>query len=206
ERIYASIPQITPCTTTSASSDILDKAASHLVSDAKPFECSACNKTFGRKSQLIEHSNVHNNEKTFKCSLYGPKFLKVDESEASFENLDNPQVNVDEDKCGGNQNLAGMYIPNQSTQTSGDHLTSGDNDLISRVCKPFKCSVCNKSFSLKTNLIRHLSIHNKEKPYKCSLCNESFTQKYYLSQHQYVHSDEKPFECSVCNKTFAQIL
>ena len=41
--------------------------------------------------------------------------------------------------------------------------TTGDD-------KPYQCSHCDKTFSLKGNLTTHLRTHTGEKPYQCSHC------------------------------------
>jgi len=70
--------------------------------------------------------------------------------------------------------------------------------------KPYKCGICNKSFSLKGTLKTHIWIHTKNKPYKCLICNKSFSQASTLITHKVIHNAEKPFNCDICKKSFAQ--
>ena len=54
--------------------------------------------------------------------------------------------------------------------------------------RPYKCEVCNSSFTLKNSLKIHLRTHTGERPYKCETCNSSFTRKDFLNKHMRTHS------------------
>lgn len=68
----------------------------------------------------------------------------------------------------------------------------------------FYCQKCNRDFSTKTNLNRHMQSHEGNKPFSCTECRKSFTQKSTLKQHMYTHTGERPYVCEVCNRGFTQ--
>lgn len=53
--------------------------------------------------------------------------------------------------------------------------------LFSTGVKPFKCDVCDASFTTNGSLSRHMIIHVKS--FKCSLCDESFRTGLLCKRH-----------------------
>ncbi|XP_039640385.1 zinc finger protein 271-like [Perca fluviatilis] len=70
--------------------------------------------------------------------------------------------------------------------------------------KPFGCNVCEKRFSYKSVLQKHMRVHTGEKPFGCNVCVKRFSYKSVLQTHMRVHTGEKPFGCNVCEKRFSQ--
>ncbi|XP_036375470.1 zinc finger protein 467 [Megalops cyprinoides] len=64
--------------------------------------------------------------------------------------------------------------------------------------KEFCCSLCDRKFSTKLTMRRHMGIHQGDKPYLCPHCHYSTRLKASLVQHLRVHTGEKPFKCSQC--------
>lgn len=59
--------------------------------------------------------------------------------------------------------------------------------------KPFKCEQCDKQFSRKTHLERHLISHSDSKPFCCLHCGKGVTTRQQLKRHEVTHT--KSFKC-----------
>ena len=69
----------------------------------------------------------------------------------------------------------------------------------------YKCTVCCKTLTKKSNLTVHMRMHTKETPYKCTVCDKAFKQSSNLTDHTRIHTGEKPFSCVWCAKSFTQL-
>lgn len=70
--------------------------------------------------------------------------------------------------------------------------------------KTHECSVCNKKFTRKSNLVDHLRLHANMRPYECEVCHVTFVQTGNLRAHMRIHTKERPYECNICGKTYNQ--
>ena len=88
-------------------------------------------------------------------------------------------------------NVYRSYTLNQHVQTVHEGLR-------------FTCHTCGKTFSRKTTLDNHMTLHTSERPHKCPhpSCNQDFTTKSSLTDHLNLHPDHKPFPCTICHKSF----
>ncbi|KAJ8298457.1 hypothetical protein KUTeg_024988 [Tegillarca granosa] len=69
--------------------------------------------------------------------------------------------------------------------------------------KIFICSVCEKRFTKKYHVDRHMLIHTGEKPHKCHDCGRCFNNKSNLMSHiQLVHKKLSPYQCDMCQEVF----
>lgn len=66
----------------------------------------------------------------------------------------------------------------------------------------YYCDYCQRSFSDKHHLTRHIFGHMGLKPFKCNICSQKFTRKCKLQVHLQRHSNKKDYDCKICNKQF----
>ena len=61
--------------------------------------------------------------------------------------------------------------------------------------KLFKCETCERDFSCKENLKRHVkSVHENMKTYKCDYCDKYSNYRHHLTRHvKTVHENIKSF-------------
>ncbi|CAH0724018.1 unnamed protein product, partial [Brenthis ino] len=65
------------------------------------------------------------------------------------------------------------------------------------------CKVCGKVYNAKNRLIEHIKTHAETKTHNCTYCGKGFVKLGQLQQHLNVHTGSKPYKCPVCEKTFA---
>ena len=68
---------------------------------------------------------------------------------------------------------------------------------------------CGKEFMRTWNLLDHLRMHYGIRPFSCSICQKSFTQKGNLRKHMEQHSkpnlsSRRKFECVYCQSKFTE--
>ena len=72
----------------------------------------------------------------------------------------------------------------------------------------FKCSVeeCEKSYSSRCNLNRHIKLHHQKIAFVCPICQKKLSSKQSKDEHIFSHRKEKPYVCSHpgCTETFRQ--
>uniref|UniRef100_A0A3B4EYR2 C2H2-type domain-containing protein n=1 Tax=Pundamilia nyererei TaxID=303518 RepID=A0A3B4EYR2_9CICH len=68
------------------------------------------------------------------------------------------------------------------------------------------CLECGKSFTQKTRLRTHQSVHTGERPFSfiCPYCGKCFERAGHLERHKRIHTGEKPYRCEICGRRFNQ--
>ncbi|XP_006013996.1 zinc finger protein 664-like [Latimeria chalumnae] len=127
----------------------------------------------------------HTGEKVSECAESGKSF-----TEPSYLFV-NQQIHTRKEPC--------------KDRDYGKSLKDSTSFIVQQIQgaeKPYKCTVCGKSFSRVDVLTLHQRIHTGEKPYKCIECGKTFTQPSNLKTHQHTHTGNKPYKCVDCGKSF----
>ncbi|MFT7805047.1 hypermethylated in cancer 2 protein [Arapaima gigas] len=79
-----------------------------------------------------------------------------------------------------------------------DPATLRQHEKTHWLTRPFPCNICGKMFTQRGTMTRHMRSHLGLKPFACEECGMRFTRQYRLTEHMRVHSGEKPYECQLC--------
>ncbi|CAF4990351.1 unnamed protein product, partial [Rotaria sp. Silwood1] len=68
--------------------------------------------------------------------------------------------------------------------------------------QPYVCKFCNRSFSISSNLQRHIrNIHKRERPFRCTHCEKCFGQQTNLDRHMKKHLSQLSSILSLTNSS-----
>lgn len=166
-------------------------------SDAKPFQCSRCAKSFKLAESLTSHAKrVHDCPvKRMKCSTCVATFLtRVELSRHQATHL-NKEDRV-RFKC--------TFCPKSYVEKY--MMTQHVNLFHSRIELKYQCEIpsCRgKRFGTSRLLKEHVKVVHGEKRIKCYFCPKLFPFAARLVPHMQIHTTEKPFKCAECEVSFA---
>ena len=160
------------------------------------------------ESSTPEPKRSKDDKSLWSCEKCGKKYIYETAYHSHVENCDRDNyMSSPPNNNNGKRKLTDDQDQNQISSSS--KTTSQTSNLTSppsnKSQKSWKCEFCNKSFSKKHHLKRHVEqVHSDSRPYTCQYCNISFKDKYNLKVHERIHTGEKPFQCHICNRSFNQ--
>lgn len=156
------------------------------------FLCPSCGKSFLSDEKLRKHFyNVHHISKnSFEC-LICKKSFSSKEFLSKHKNQTHEEV------------INQCRMCHKTFQT----IIEFNKHKRSHNQEEFKCQVCGKIDSKKSNHLRHLLTHNKVKAFQfqCVICERQFALKQHLERHQLSHQNNVTNVCPNCNRSFNRI-
>ncbi|XP_075901117.1 uncharacterized protein LOC142900614 [Nelusetta ayraudi] len=168
---------------------------------------------FSSRGTVSEHKKIHRAKKSHDCQKCGKSFSQ--KSDLSVHNRihtgEKPFVCL---TCGKRFARKDHCREHEGTHTDERHVCQECNKSFSMrtsLTRHMKvhtgeesqvCQECNQTFSLKKNLVRHMKIHTGERPYVCQTCAKSFRLKTSLKFHEKTHTGVRPHVCQECNKSY----
>lgn len=166
----------------------------------RPYKCRVCDKAFAAYNTLSAHVKLHADEKAYQCVHCEKKFV----SKFFLDNHTREKHLPHTDPR--------RYFPcklcdfksisyNQYKTHNRKHQTITDI---------FTCDHCEKQFTNKKNILRHMETHSPIIP-KCNYCQKAFVYTGSKKQHERLCSKRKVirkigFECKFCHKTYGSRL
>lgn len=167
-------------------------------------KCNQCDMQFESKKVLVEHKKQHSDSKEnkdykelYRCLQCMQTFV-TEEEFVKCVLLHNgiSESKIKEEESGGFK------------CAECDQIFKNYRSLISHFKKHskvkkkklFTCDYCNRGFTQKGPLKRHLALHTKEKPYKCTECPQTYSRHDAWVTHMRKHSGIKPYACEHCDK------
>ena len=142
----------------------------YVHSDKNKYQCTVCDKAYGRSGDLKRHYNfVHNNNRdmNFLCSHCGKCFLT------------SPRLKIHMRVHTGEEPYKCEYCDKRFKTTSAMIVHHRKHTGES----PFECDKCNKRFKTDSQLLTHAKIHSGVKEQKCLVCGEEFRLPHHLRAH-----------------------
>lgn len=220
---YKTEPEYRPSVNESSSSaSSASKKPKKEVDSSKAYKCPQCEYSFNRRDHLTRHSLVHSKLKPYHCTYCSKDFTRNDhlrrhqqrvhseETAASASMIDVTQRFICQE-CKAiftssghlrvhmenkHHNDFSDFMNHQQEQQPPRKFQSQDTSyvIVDGKKRPV-CMLCNKSFSKKDHLTRHMNnlhagINNTtfehfapEQSYNCSLCGKRFSRPEFLRRH-----------------------
>ena len=130
------------------------------------FHCDQCEAKFRTHLQLTRHLLEHREERPYKCRVCQKGFKQL----ATL--YSHKKVHMVKEKkfiC----ELCGAAFRDKSALTV--HIRRHTGETL------FTCEKCGKGFATRNTYFQHLRVHDKK--YKCPQCNRMFSEKGYMNRH-----------------------
>ncbi|XP_069703442.1 zinc finger protein 62 homolog isoform X2 [Periplaneta americana] len=160
----------------------------------------------GMKPDVLEEDGLTETTK----QPYSQADVRIQESDTfnmpiDFSSIPTSNEGQSDINCVALSNAANdMHLQKKASNEGVTSLQQTHTDISVR---PFKCNICDKSFTLFSYLEQHIVSHKGIKHFKCNICNKNFIRRHNLERHKLMkHKNvhETNFKCDICDKDYVQ--
>ncbi|KAL0276003.1 UNVERIFIED_CONTAM: hypothetical protein PYX00_003691 [Menopon gallinae] len=169
---------------------------SHLgMSEVENAICPYCGKTFTKSLNLKSHIEFVHEALFVSC----PVCKKNINFKTIGKHYKTHQASTDYELGSKNR-----FLCNQCGRVLKSKSGFEDHQKLHLNVRDHICDVCGSGFTTKKNLYIHKKAHDmtQKKVFECDQCDKVFTGKHTLNRHLLTHSGEKNFICEICSKCF----
>lgn len=182
------------------SMDLKEHLPSHFTpaeSENEP-KCPICSQEFDRLEKLYSHIvAVHKNDR--KRGQDDPEVTMEEKKDCITSEAGGKHSVFDSYDDLSSESLSDHFMDHQIAI----ELKVFGNPQKLQEPSMFLCEICGKELKTTHSLKIHLQRHSTEKPYKCSICEKSFVLPFDRQIHiKLVHIGNRPFQCEICGKSF----
>ncbi|XP_044731053.1 zinc finger protein 568-like [Chrysoperla carnea] len=141
---------------------------------------------------IIKHED---NDEMFKEFYSSNHNMYDDDIDNKIEIIDKERIKIEQELH------SELMIKDEEDEDYNEVLEVTNSDHTGE--RIFTYNVCDKKFTRKNNLDRHIRIHTGEKPFTCNVCDKKFTQKNNLDSHIRIHNEKKRFTSPINKKAAA---
>eukprot|EP00112_Aurelia_sp_Birch-Aquarium-sp1_P003478 Seg1389.19 transcript_id=Seg1389.19/GoldUCD/mRNA.D3Y31 product="Zinc finger protein 271" protein_id=Seg1389.19/GoldUCD/D3Y31 len=181
----------------------------HKRCSKKPYVCTTCGKNFTRPHNLVQHEEIHNEERPCNIKLQYTTTRNGHVRVQTFYNCNFCEKSFRQN--GGRKRHERLHtgIKPFSCSDCGRSFHRNEShkkhESLHDGRRSFSCKICGESFRLRNGLKRHGRVHVAKEPFLCNTCGKPFKLKGQLKVHERMHTRERLFSCNVCGKSFKQI-
>lgn len=180
------------------------------------FQCFACDKEFVKELQLKSHARtVHGTETSlgFKCDKCDKIFYlrhKLTAHRRHHLMMENPHQLPKSWNCSfcertfKAKSISFLFFSRKNNiLICFLSVLLEAHEAIHTNTKPFKCKLCDLSFSIPKHRSDHYKFdHLKQAGLTCEMCGKVFREPYTFAKHLTTHTGEKPHACDFCTRRF----
>lgn len=124
-----------------------------------------------------EHEIGNDGSDAIDAAIFSSSGKQILENFAPFRKRKKPTINSNRGRT--------KYV-----KSSNETVRREANAVNSRSTRAaqHQCKICGRSFSKKSNLTRHHSIHSGETPFECWICHKEFRLKHIMIDHLMNHT------------------